>query len=245
MRQLVYAAGWVVVLAGGAARGEDADAKAILAKAIKAHGGADVLNKFPAMSLKDKGKFYGMGEGIDFTAEVQFQAPDQERLEIQADNFKFVQVVHGDKGWIAINGETKDMDKDQLAEAREEVYAANVGRLAPLTGADYKLSSLGEVKVEDRPAVGVRVEHKGHRDIGLFFDKESGLLVKMERRGKDLMAGGREYAQETIYRDFKKVEGRQVPCKIIVRREGKRYLEMETTEASPAEKLDASVFGKP
>jgi hypothetical protein len=30
--------------------------------------------------------------------------------------------------------------------------------------------------------VGVRVQSNGHRDIDLYFDKESGLLVKTESR---------------------------------------------------------------
>jgi hypothetical protein len=244
MRKLVYAAGWLVLFAG-AVRADDAEAKAIVEKAIKAHGGAEVLNKFQAISVKEKGKFYGMGAAFDYTLEMQYQAPDKERLEIRGENFKFVQVVNGDKGWRGINEAPKAMDKDELAEAREELYASNVGRLTPLTGAGCKLSSLGEIKVGGRPAVGVRVEHKGHRDVNLYFDKENGLLVKAEGRGKDLMAGGKEYTQEVFYSNYKKVEGMQVPFKTLLTRDGKRYVESETTEATPAEKLDASVFAKP
>jgi outer membrane lipoprotein-sorting protein len=244
MRKLVYAAVSVVFLAG-AIRADDAEVKAIVEKAIKAHGGTEVLNKFQAMSVKEKGKFYGMGAAVDYTLEMQYQAPDKERLEIRGENFKFVQVVNGDKGWVGVNEAPKPMDKDQLAEAREELYAANLVRLTPLNGEGYKLSSLGEVKVGDRPAVGVRVEHKGHRDVNLFFDKENGLLVKVEGRGKDLMAGGKEYTQEVFYSNYKKVEGMQVPFKTLLKRDGERYVESETTEATPAEKLDASMFGKP
>jgi hypothetical protein len=245
MQNLAYLAGWVLVLAGGAARADEADAKAVIDKAIKAHGGAELLAKFPAMTVKTKGKFYGLGDAIEYTAESQFQAPDKQRVEVRSDNFTFLRVVNGDKGWVAANGETREMDKEQLAEARDELHATNVARLAPLTGKDFKLSSLGEVEVGGRPAVGVRVEHKGFRDVSLFFDKENGLLVKMERRGKDVMGGGGEFTQESIFSDYKKVEGVQVAFKLTAQRDGKRYIESETTEATPAEKLDASAFGKP
>jgi hypothetical protein len=245
MRKLVFAAGWVVLVAGGAARAEDADPKAIVEKAIKAHGGADVLNKFPAVSLKTRGKYYGMGEGVDYTAEAHYQFPDRQRVEVQGTGFKYVQVVNGDKGWVVLGDETRAMDKEQLEEAREELYAGAVARLTPLTGAGYKLSPLGSIKVGDRDAVGVRVEHKGHRDVSLFFDKDNGLLLKTERRAKDLLGGGGEFTAAALYGAYKKVEGMQVAFKVTIQREGKRFVESETTEATPAEKLDASVFAKP
>jgi hypothetical protein len=246
MRKTVWAAGWaVVVLAGGAARADEADAKAIVEKAIKAHGGAGVLNKLPAISTKAKGKFYGMGDGIDYTSDTQFQPTDKYRAEVLAGDFKFLQVVKGDKGWVSFGGMDKEMDKDELAEAKEGLYAANVGRLVPLTEEGYKLSALGAIKVGDRDAVGVRVEHKGHRDISLFFDKENGLLLRVERRAKDVMGSGEEYTAEATYGDYKKVDGIQVPHKLLLKRDGKRFIEQETTEAKVAEKLDDSVFAKP
>jgi hypothetical protein len=245
MRKLVDVGVWVVLATGGAARADDAEVKAVIEKAIKAHGGADVLNKFLAFSAKSKGKYYGMGEGIDYTSETQIQYPDKERFVVQAGDFKFTQVVNGDKGWIVAGAETRAMDKEQLEEAREELYAAGLTRLTPLTGAGYKLAALGSVKVGDRDAVGVRVEHKGHRDVSLFFDKDTGLLLKMERRGKDVMGGGGEFTAEEIFGDYKKVDGMSMPFKITIKHDGKRFVESETTEATPAEKLDASVFAKP
>ncbi len=246
MRKTVWTAGWVaVVLAGGAARADEAEAKAIIDKGIKAFGGADVINKFPAATSQAKGKFYGMGEGIDYTSETQVQAPDKYRTEVTAGDFKFIQVVKGDKGWISAGGMVKEMDKEELAEAQEGLYAGTVARLVPLTGEGYKLSTLGAKKVGDREAVGVRVEHKGHRDVNLYFDKENGLLLQVERRAKDVMGGGDEYTSEMTYGDYKKVDGLQVAYKLTLKRDGKRFIEQESTEVKVAAKLDDSVFAKP
>ena len=41
----------------------------------------------------------------------------------------------------------------------------------------YELALIGEVKVEDKPAIGVRVSVKGQKDINLFFDKQSGVRI--------------------------------------------------------------------
>jgi outer membrane lipoprotein-sorting protein len=241
-----------VVLAGaGAARADDdADLKAVIAKAIKAHGGADNLAKYKAGVLKIKGKFYGMGAGIDFTGETAFQAPDRFRLEVEVEvmgqNFKSIQVVNGAKGWIALNDQVNPMSKEMLVEVQEQMHAGRLTRLLPLTGKDYKLSPLGEAKVGGRPAVGVRVEHKKYRDISLYFDKEKYLLLKSETRAKDVQGGGdTELTVETLYGDYKKVDGVQVAHKVTVKRDGKLYVESETTEVKMAEKLDDGVFAKP
>jgi hypothetical protein len=247
MRKSVWVSGLAVaLLVGVTVRADDAaDAKATVEKGIQAAGGAELLNKFKAETIKAKGKFYGMGEGIEYTSEVNFQEPNKSRTHVDAGGFQFTQIVNGDKGWIDLNGDVNEMNKEMLEEAREEQYAANVARLTPLSQEGYMLSSLGEAKVGDHAAVGVKVSHKGHRDVKLYFSKDSGLLVKVERKGKDVMGGGVEFTGETLLSNYKKVEGVQVPFKTTINRDGKKYIESETQEAKLFEKLPDKLFAKP
>jgi hypothetical protein len=248
MRTIGWAAGLagLVLAVSGAGRADDAaDARAIVEKAIKATGGADVLKKYPAMTVKAKGTFYGVGDGIELKIEQYFVLPDKMRMEVKSDMINFTQVFDTDKGWLDAGGNSMEMPKALAEEAKEELYARWLTRLYPLLEEGYKLSPLGEVKVADKPAVGVRVEHKGHRDVSLFFDKDSGLLVRIQRKGKDIQAGGAEYTGEATYGDYRKVEGQEVPFKVSVRRDGKRYVELEAQEVKPSEKLDDKLFQKP
>jgi len=245
MRQWLCALSFLALAAAAPARAGDDDVKAVVEKAIKAQGGADEIAKYPAARLTLKGKFYGMGgDGVDFTSTSAVQQPDRSRNEVTGDQFKFLQVVNGDKGWIKLNDNVQDMDKDQLAEARETLHAGAVQRLVGLTGKDYKLSSLGESKVGDKAAVGVHVERKGRRDVNLFFDKDTGLLLKLETRVKDLMAG-KEVTEERLFSDYKKMDGAQVPQKVVINRDGNKYVESELTDYKRMEKLDSSLFDKP
>jgi hypothetical protein len=95
---------------------DEADAKALLDKAIKARGGADTLSKFKASTVKMKGKYYGMGDGIDFTLERSSQFPDRSRVEISGEangqKFSFTQILQGDKGWNASEGASQELSKD-------------------------------------------------------------------------------------------------------------------------------------
>jgi hypothetical protein len=229
--------------------GEGDEVREVVARAIKAHGGLDTLTKFKANATKEKGKFYGLGEALDFTSESWYQLPDRLGVKVKSkvgdQEFAFTQVVNGNKGWIKLGDSTNELDRDMLTEAKEQMNSATITHLACLNDKDYKLSPLGEVKVGDRPAIGIRVEHKGYRYVNLFFDKEKGLLLKMETRGKDPMRGGEEFTSTNEYGDYKKVEDMMIPHKITIQRDGNPYVEAIVTEVKISEKLDDSVFDKP
>ena len=159
--------------------------------------------------------------------------------------FTIIQAVKGDKGWESQNGMVVDMPKDHVEEAHHSLHHGEVTRLLVLTGKDYKLSSLGDAKVDNRPAVGIHVDARGERDVNLFFDKENGLLVKSETRVKDTMGGDQEFTQVTIYRDYKKVDGIMVAYKVEISRDDKLFVEGEITEFQHAEKLDDAQLAKP
>lgn len=248
MRVLLRATSAVLLLGLALpARADDqADLQKLLDQAIKAHGGADKLDKHQAAVMKLQGKFYGMGEGIPFEGEWKVQGLNQFRNEITVEvmgmKIPIVIVLDGDKGWVQAMGNTQDMDKDKIAESKEDLYAGWVTRLVPLKGKGFTLSALGEAKVGDRPAVGIKVVHAGRPDINLFFDKETHLLLKSERRARE---EGKEFTQETLYQDYKPVEGVQQPHKAIIQRDGKKHVEAEVTEYKAVEKLEDSTFAKP
>lgn len=254
MRRLLIPCALVLALAALGRADDAADAKAVVEKAIQARGGADNLAKYKADVLKVKGAVHVSGLDIDFTGEISFQQPDKSRTVIEGTvmgtNFKSTRVVNGDKGWIDdLLGATqskRDMSKEELAEERESQNANSIIRLAVLTDKAYTLSTVGESKVGDKEAVGILVKRKGYRDVSLFFDKKTHLLLKSETRVKDPQGGGdTEFTQEAFYDDYKKVGDLQVAHKLTIKRDGKAFLESEATEFKPEEKLDDGLFAKP
>src|SRR5262245_20271872 len=104
------------------ARAEDqTEVKTIIDKALQAMGGADTVGKFKAATWKGKGKFYGLGDGIDFSGQWTTQPPHQSKVvsEIDINGMKFTQVrvINGDRGWIKMMDNTEEMDKEALHEA--------------------------------------------------------------------------------------------------------------------------------
>jgi outer membrane lipoprotein-sorting protein len=246
----VTAAALALAAAGAARADEKADLRAVLDKAIKARGGEEKLAKEKATTFKAKGKFYGLGEGIDYTSDYAIQPPNKFRMnmEFEAGGMKFgiTLVCDGKKGWTKLNDAVTEMEEEAVAELLEEAYAGRVETLVPLVkDKNFELATLGDVKVGDQPAVGVRVSHKGHRDINLFFDKKSGLLIKTERTVKDQQAGGKERKQESFFSDYKEVDGVKHPTKLVLNRDGEKYVDAEMSEYEHKDKLDDATFAKP
>jgi hypothetical protein len=140
----------------GVARADDqADCRAVVDKAIKALGGQGKLSKYKAATWKEKGVYHGMGTPLPYMGKYAVQWPGQFRMEIEG---VFTIVLNGDKGWVKTEGgEVTEMTKDQLAEQKEQHYAGWVTRLLPLKDKAFQLAPLGESKVGDRTAVGVKV----------------------------------------------------------------------------------------
>src|SRR5438128_1054638 len=100
--------------------------KAILARAIKAHGGEEALSKYKAGQAKTKGKLKVPGAGeVEFTQEVSTMQPDKfkESLEFEIANQKVtvVTIANGDKASIEANGkaiEVTDNIKKALKDAQ-------------------------------------------------------------------------------------------------------------------------------
>jgi hypothetical protein len=231
----------IVVGLANTARADD-EAGAVVDKAIKAAGGAENLAKMKAQTWKEKGTYYGMGNGLPYSGVYAAQFPGQFRMEIQG---VFTIIVDGDKGWVKTGENATDMDKEQIDEYKESNYAGHLTMLLPLKSKKFTLTSTGETKVDNLTAVGVKVSHAGHRDVTLYFDKDTGLLVKMARRVKDLEGNKEEVDQETILSQHKEVDGVKFPMKLVVKRQGKLYLEAENEEVKLVGKLDAKVFAKP
>ena len=210
----------VVGCSGGSGVADREDPRPIIEKAIKAQGGMDKLAQFKAGHWKGQGTLFLKGQTIPITLETLYQLPDKYKttmqFEVQGKKVKVIQVLDGDKGWMSGPGKTLDLEGKLLKAFKEEFYAANVELLLPLLKKKgYTLSTLAETKVSGKPAVGVKVAAKGHKDIELYFDKESLLPVKTIRTTLDNETM-KEVTAEVIYSDVKEFGGLITPSKMCL-----------------------------
>jgi hypothetical protein len=231
-----------------AAADGQADARAILDKAIAAHGGEAALSKIVASRVKLKGTSYDGTEKSPLSPEWTAQGLDKMRAVSFDDkgNPDTIEVVNGKEGWIKEAGHDTDaMSEAQLKSRGEMIYVDWITWLAPLKGQEYKLSPLPEKTIADRKAVGILVHHGKHDDIKLYFDRESHILVSYERRFDNVDAGT-VVDEHTIYSDYRTVHGTKQPFKMETYWGGVMSSEATATSFELFDKpLDDKLFAKP
>jgi hypothetical protein len=227
---------------GVAQSGGDDEARAVITKAIKAAGGEKALQKHRAATWTETGTYYGMGKGLPFTGKYSVVVPDKFRMEIEG---IFTLVFNGDKGWISAGGETKEMDEQQFSAQKNDHRAGYINTVLPLKDKAFTLTMLPEAKVDDKPAVGVKVTRKGYPEVKLYFDKQSSLLVKSEWPSKAAEMKYKDVTATMYFSKFKEIDGAQVPTHLVLKRDGELFVEADVTEMKAVGKLDDSVFAKP
>lgn len=221
--------------------------EAIVKKAIQAHGGAVLLTKYPAVETKTQGQILiGMGIGIAQT--TYFQLPNQLK-EVQIVNLngqraEVITVFDGQKAWMNTNSETQELGGQALVEVKESVHLARLCRLTTLLEKDLQLTVIPEAKVDGATVVGLKVTAPGFREVRLFFDKDSGLLTRIERMAFDFQAR-QEVPEVRVMSNYKYLSGVRTARTITLHRAGKKYMEIEVVDAKPVPQLEAATFARP
>jgi len=229
-------------------RADDKDTKAILDKAIKALGGEEKLSKATAISWKTKGTITINGDDNEFSGQTTFQGLDHYRSEFQGkfgeNDVKGVVVLNGDKGWRQFGDNDMDMDADAIANEKRRIYIQTIPvTLVQLNGKGFKVESAAEEKVGDKPAAGIKVTGPDGKDFKLYFDKESGLPVRLV--AQVIGFGGEEYTEDTTYGNYKDFDGIKKATKISSKRDGEKFADIEITEFKVLDKVDPATFSQP
>ncbi|HEY2785648.1 MAG TPA: hypothetical protein VGJ05_11825 [Fimbriiglobus sp.] len=235
-----------VAAAGGSARADDATA--VLDKAVKALGGADKLAKATAFTFDAKGKISVMGNDSDVSIKATFQGIDHMRQEIELDfggmTVKGFTVQAGDKGWRKFGDMGGALEGDDLANQKRVVYlgAAPITVL-PLKGKGFKATTVGEEKVDGKPAVVLKITGPEGKDFTLSFDKVSGLPAKLTATVGGFT--GEDVKQETVYSDYKEYGGIKKATKITSFRDGQKFMTLTVGDFKWLDKVDPKTFTEP
>ncbi|MGH7226271.1 MAG: hypothetical protein ACRELF_23895, partial [Gemmataceae bacterium] len=249
MRGLIVST-WTVALATCAAGYAEAqeEARALIERAVKAHGGTEALSRIHADKVKFKGTLVTQGHTTPIVVEATTQLPSKYKCVIEmnhnGDRHTIVHVVNGDQIYITLDGSAPKVEKAQLSEIRNGLELERAKRLLPLLNdKSYQLAVVDGITVNDRPAAGVRISGRGRKEMRLYFDKEYGLLVRAENRLDD--GKGKEIRQHFFFGDFKDIGGYKRATKVRAYRDGRQIMEAELLDAKLLDKVDETEFAKP
>jgi len=212
----------------------------ILDKYIQAIGGAERLSRITSFVAKGTSSGYGPESGKRPT-EIYANAPGLRSMIIHTDNGDSTTTTDGRAAWIS-------------APLRPVAVLPLTG--GELEGAklDAALSFPGQVKqalnrwrsgapsiIDDRKVQVVQGTTAGGSIATLYFDPETGLLVRMRRYAASPV--GRMPTQFD-FSDYRDVAGVKMPFKwTMTWLDGRENVEL--TEVQPNVSIDAAKFGKP
>jgi hypothetical protein len=228
---------------------DQAEALKIVDAAIKAAGGEAKLDKLKIVSLKGKGTIHeGDQEAGTLTIAGTVQGLDRVRLDLEMNimdrNQKILLIISGDNGWIKHDERVEDAPAEVLQILKAELHALRLAQqLTPLKAKELKLSPLGEMKINDRTVLGIKIVEKDHPDTDLYFDKETHLPIKCELRVME--PKGMEVTTAWHFSNHKEVAGPKHPMKVSLHRDDKKLMEMEISEVKGEDKVEDNTFAKP
>ncbi|MGO9599896.1 MAG: hypothetical protein ACLP7Q_18050 [Isosphaeraceae bacterium] len=237
-----------VSLAAMPVRGDEAQAKAILDKAIKALGGQEKLSKAEAATWKAKAKITIEGNDSEVSTEATVQGLDHFHSVFEGDlggnKVKGESVLSGEKGWRKVGGQILEMEPEQIKNEKRMVSLMVIpATILPLQKKEFKVETAVDETVAGKPAAALKVTGFDGKDFMLYFDKESGLPVRLVAKVTGWM--GEEYTQETTLSDYKDFGGIQKATRLKIKRDGEDFVDSQITEFKVLDKVPADSFTEP
>ena len=136
------------------------------------------------------------------------------------------------------------MEPDAVKNEKRTIYLMVVpSTIVPLKSKDFKVEPAADETVKGKPAAAVKVTGPDGKDFTLYFDKESGLPVRMVAKVVGWM--GDEYTQDVSYGDYKDFGGIKRATKVSLKRDGEDFVEQEITDFKVLDKVPAETFAEP
>lgn len=230
---------WLLALATAAPALAQPSVDQVLEKYTQALGGQAAYEKVTTRAMK--GTVEIPDDNVTGTARVVAKAPGSFRLTMDIPGYGLVEtVVDGGNGWEKNpDSGTHAMSKTDLGAAQRDHHFYREVRLKELYP---KMEMAGADKVEGRAVNVVEATPACGPAEKLYFDAESGLLVKRDYERVTLEDGIVQY--EVLLRDYREVEGLKLPF-TIEQRSPDNTMIFKFTEIENDAPLADTAFAKP
>ena len=211
-------------------------ADALLQKYVLALGGADALEKIT--SRVEKGTITAFGNR-QFPIEVFAKAPNKRMSVMHMENGESITAFDGQTGWLAFG--QRPPREMTAPEAEGALLDADFHFATDIKQLYNRFRVFPPEKVGDHEAYVVVARAEGRPPLRLFFDKDSGLLVRLIRN-EDTPLGMNP--TQIDYADFRDAEGVKVPYRWTLARPGGRFT-IQVDEIQQNVPVDDAKFAMP
>ncbi len=208
----------------------------IVEKYIRAVGGASAIEK--VSSRVEKGTMT-MAGGRQFPIDIYVKAPDKRVSFMHTPNGDSITAFDGKEGWLGAPGRpVREMSSSDVEAARQDAdlsFALHIKQMF------RELHAERPEKISNHQANVVVGSNPGQAPVRLYFDDQSGLLVRLMRYSESPL--GRNPTR-IDYADYRDEGGTRVPFRwTIARPSGRFTIQVEKIEQNVA--VDDARFAKP
>jgi hypothetical protein len=228
---------------GGPASAAAADSKAsavpsadqLLDKYVQAAGGAAAIDKVTSRVMKGTIDFGGKSLPIDI-----YSKDPEKRISfthmLEGDS---VTAFNGHEGWLGTPGHPlREMHGSDLDGASMD---ADLHLATHLKAMFSEIAVRGTQKIDDREAYVVVGQREGRPPIRLYFDEQSGLLVRLVRFGETALGW---LPTQIDYADYRDTNGVKIPYRWTLARPNGRFT-IQVSDVKQNVPVDDAKFAKP
>jgi photosynthetic reaction center cytochrome c subunit len=222
----------------GASAGPSAGPSAdqLLDKYVQAVGGAAAIDKVTTRVMKGTIDFGGKSLPID----IYSKDPGERISFTHMPEGDSVTAFNGHEGWLASPGrpELREMHGSDLDGASIDADLHLATHLKPMFS---EMRVQGTEKVGDRDAYLVVGQREGKPPIHLYFDEQSGLLVRLVRYGDTALGW---LPTQIDYADYRDLSGVKIPYRWTLARPSGRFT-IQLSDVKQNIPVDDAKFTKP
>jgi len=222
---------------GGADRKEPSgpSPEQLLDKYLQASGGASAIDSIASRVMKGTIDFGGKSLPID----IYSRAPDKRISFTHMAEGDSVTAYNGREGWLGIPGHPlREMHGSDLEGASLD---ADLHLPAHLKSMFTEMRSAGTEKIGDRETYVVVGNREGNPPVRLYFDEQSGFLVRLIRFGETALGW---MPTRIDYADYRSTDKVSIPYRWTLARPGGRFT-IQLSDVRQNVPVEDSVFVKP
>ncbi len=208
----------------------------LLENYVRALGGPAAIGKITTRAEKGSTTFHGQPQAI----EIFTQARDKRSIvRHMSGGESIVTTFDGQSGWSSAPGRPpREMHDADVAAARIDAdlqFPLHIQQIFPELRLEYP------EKISDRDAYLLLAIREGQPPVKLYFDEQSGLLVRMIRYAETPL--GRNPTQ-IDYADYREVDGVEIPFRVTTSQPGNAStIQFEQMQQNAP--IDPAKFAKP
>ncbi len=215
--------------------------KDVLAKMIEAQGGRKTLEAIKDTTISGTMEIIQMG--INGSLTMYLKEPNKMRMDMEFMGMVITQAYDGETAWM-INPQT--MQAEQVPEnIAREIKRQALGNDALLNPEKYGImyEFKGTEKIEAKDYLVLEQTMSDGHKLTHYLDPTTHLVYKT--KGITLNQAGVEVMGETVFSDYRKVNGTVVAHSMTISQDGQEYVRMTVTKVTFNSNLEDSLFAMP